>query len=268
MQKDSFTGTLVVAGLICIVCSFFVSGAAITLKDKQEENKVLDIKKNLLLASGLAKDSKITEEEIEIAFQNIQAQVIDLETGDVLEDIAPESFNQRKAAKDQTMNKTISAEDDVAGIKQRSKYAKIYKVIDTDQQTTQMYIFPIHGKGLWSTLYGFLALDNDLQTVKGIGFYEHAETPGLGGEVDNPQWKATWQGKKIYDEDFEVRLHLIKGKVSESDSQNLFKIDGLSGATITSNGVTHLIDYWFGHDGFKPFIAKHLQQEGSLSWKK
>ena len=72
-------------------------------------------------------------------------------------------------------------------------------------------ILPVEGKGLWSTLYGFIALAPDTRTIEGITFYEHGETPGLGGEVDNPSWKALWPGRKAFDEDWEPAIEVIKG---------------------------------------------------------
>jgi len=114
-------------------------------------------------------------------------------------------------------------------------------------------ILPIKGYGLWSTLYGFIALESDLKTVAGIGFYEHTETPGLGGEVDNPKWKASWVGKRAYNSDG-LALEVIKGKVDLARDGADSQIDGLAGATLTTKGVDNLVKYWLGQQGFKPFI--------------
>ena len=117
---------------------------------------------------------------------------------------------------------------------------------------------PIKGKGLWSTLYGFLCLSNDFQTVIGITFYEHAETPGLGGEVDNPNWKKMWKGKKVTTVQYEPLFVLSK----ESSKDNPHAVDALSGATITSRGVQYMINFWLGKNGYKPYLDK-LRQEKS-----
>lgn len=225
------------------------------LKDRQDANKVLDIKKNLLLASGILKDPRASVAEIESAYEKVQATVIDLETGEEVPDMDPKTFNQVKAAKDPKTSKRIPSEQDYAGIKRRSKYSVAYKYLEDDQ--VQMLILPVNGKGLWSTLYGFLALTPDTETIKGIGFYQHGETPGLGGEVDNPRWKAQWAGKKPFDDDFnEVEFRVIKGTVGANDPDKEHKVDGLSGATITANGVTGLVKYWLGDDGFGPYLEK------------
>lgn len=255
MQKDSTVGTLVVATVLCVACSLLVAGAAVSLKDRQEVNKKLDVKKNLLQASGLLEPGSASREEIEEAYKSIEAAVIDLETGKIVSDMNPTEFSQLKASKDPKMSKLISQEMDKAGIKRRSKYAPAYKYVKDGKM--QMLILPVNGKGLWSTLYGFLALDTDFKTVKGIGFYQHGETPGLGGEIDNVGWKAQWAGKKIF-RDEEVALKVIKGRALKSSKDFEYQIDGLSGATITSNGVTGLIQYWMGPDGFGPYL-KNLE---------
>ena len=140
-------------------------------------------------------------------------------------------------------------------IKNRSKYALVYIAIDEEGLLQQM-ILPVHGKGLWSTLYGFLALDSDMTTINGFAFYEHGETPGLGGEVDNPRWKAQWIGKKAFDKNWNIGIEVLKGKVIPNDPKFQYRVDGLSGATITSRGVRDLLRYWLGENGFKPYLDR------------
>ena len=120
-------------------------------------------------------------------------------------------------------------------------------------------ILPIRGYGLWGTLYGYIAIESDFNTVSGIEFYDHKETPGLGAEVDNPRWKSSWKGKKIYNND-QVALEVIKGKVDTGDIESEYKIDGLSGATITSRGVTNMVSYWFSDSGYANLL-KELNYE-------
>lgn len=254
MQNDSVSKTIIVAAVLCVACSVLVSGSAVSLRPLQEKNKALDIKKNLLLASGLLKNSSASEGEILEAYKKVQAEVIDLETGQIAENIKAESFDQKKARKNPEMNKDIKKENDLAGIKMRSKYSVAYKVVEGGE--LKMVVLPVNGKGLWSTLYGFVALAPDMNTIKGIGFYQHGETPGLGGEIDNPNWKAQWEGKKVYGDEGRPKIEVLKGAVNPNDSAVEYKVDGLSGATITSNGVTGLVRYWLGQDGFGPYIER------------
>ena len=246
-MKGETSKTLLVAFLLCIVCSVLVSTAAVKLKPMQEANKKLDVKKNLLVAAGMVQ-STAAKEEIETAYSKVTPLLIDLATGDIVEgDI--ENYDQKKAAKDPKRNVMIASKDDFSGIKMRAKVAKAYLVKEDGE--TKMIVLPVHGKGLWSTMYGFLVLEPSTTTVKGIGYYAHGETPGLGGEIDNPSWKASWKGKTILDENFEPVLKVVKG-AAKTDTE----IDGLSGATLTANGVSGTIKYWLGANGFGPFLAK------------
>ena len=147
----------------------------------------------------------------------------------------------------------MPVEANTAKANSMAKVSVIYEVTDEGGGVEQL-ILPIRGPGLWSTLRGYISVEADGTTVQGITFYEHAETPGLGGEVDNPKWKAGWKGRKIYDDQGNVALHVVKGKAGDPQ-ETPYSVDGLSGATITSNGVTHTIDFWLGEQGFEPFLA-------------
>ena len=168
MSNDSTSKTLIVATLLCVICSIVVSSTAVQLKPMQVRNKKLDIKKNLLVTAGLVDDSA-EEKQIVEAFKAVETKVVDLETG-AYADIDPESYDARKAAKNPKLNYKIPAEKDLANIKSRAKYGKVYLI--KDGETVKNFVFPVHGKGLWSTMYGFLVLENDLNTVKGLGFYD------------------------------------------------------------------------------------------------
>ncbi len=248
-NKDSMWGTVRVALILCVVCSVFVSAAAVLLRPEQLANKLNDRKKNILAAAGLLQPNV----DIDTQFARIDTRLVDLNTGKFTQAFDVASFDQRKASKNPALATALSAEEDKAGIKRREDYALVYIVNDGD--AVDKVILPIKGYGLWSTLYGFIALDKDINTVVGVGFYEHAETPGLGGEIDNPLWKAKWVGKKVYSEEGDTALSVIKGEVDRSRPQAVYQIDGLSGATLTSRGVHNLIQFWMGDKGFAQFLA-------------
>lgn len=252
MSNDSVVKTFIVAFLLCVICSVLVSGSAVSLKPMQKKNAELDIKKNLLVAMKLLDNPKASEQEIMSQWANVKEEVIDLETGETT-DIDPKTFDQKKAAKDPKRNVSLPKAYSGIGIKVRSKYAKIYKIMKNGM--VDLFVFPIHGKGLWSTMYGFIGLETDMNTIRGLGFYAHGETPGLGGEVDNPRWKAQWTNKKVYKEG-EPLIQVVKGMVDPSMTNADYKVDGLAGATITSNGVTYTVQYWLGEHGFGPYIEK------------
>ncbi|MFT5074831.1 MAG: Na+-transporting NADH:ubiquinone oxidoreductase subunit C, partial [Patiriisocius sp.] len=240
-----------VAMALCIVCAVVVSSAAVILRPTQQANKLLDLKTNILASAGLLQAGV----DIETQFAQISARIVDLETGLFTQKFDGQTFDQRKAAKDPALSTALTSDEDIAKIKRRANYATVYVV--EGQQGVDKIILPIKGYGLWSTMYGFLALEADMQTVAGIGFYQHAETPGLGGEIDNPKWKSSWVGKQAYNNN-ELVLSVLKGKADLSRPGSESQIDGLAGATLTTRGVNNLVQYWLGEQGFAPLIS-HLK---------
>jgi Na+-transporting NADH:ubiquinone oxidoreductase subunit C len=247
---------LLVALSLCVVCSVIVSTTAVTLKPLQEANKVLDRKRNIILAAGLLREG----EDIETLFKQVETKLVELDTGAYVEDIDATTYDQRAAAKAPDTGIAIPPEADIAKIRRRAKYALVYLV--RDNTGLRSIILPVHGYGLYSTLYGYIALAGDGNTVQGIRFYEQGETPGLGGEVKNPAWLSKWQDKRVYDENGQVRIALVKGTVEPADPDAVYQVDALAGATMTSRGVTNLIRYWLGKDGFAPFLKKVRTQRG------
>lgn len=259
-SKETVSKTVIVALLLCIVCSVIVASSVVLLKPIQQKNKSLNLKANILAAAGLLKDGA-NAQEIESSFKLITPKLVDLKTGEYVSAdlVGKESeiaYDQRKAAKDPALSAKVPADKDIASIRRQAKYAKVYLVESAGK--VEKIILPVHGYGLWSTLYGFLALEGDANTVVGFGFYEHAETPGLGGEVDNPRWKAQWPGKKIYDlaSSEAPVIKLVKGGVDRNKPDAVYGVDGLSGATLTSRGVTNLLQFWMGEDGFQTYLNR------------
>ncbi|MFO7706267.1 MAG: Na(+)-translocating NADH-quinone reductase subunit C [Halopseudomonas sp.] len=247
-KKESVRRTVTVALLVCLVCSVVVSAAAVALKPIQITNQLLDKKRNILSIAGLLEEGA----DVEAQFEKVTARLVDLRTGEFSDEIDPLAYDQQKAAKDPAMSKRLDASEDIASIRRREDYATVYMVENADGIETM--ILPIYGYGLWSTLYGFIALEGDLKTVVGLGFYQHAETPGLGGEVDNPNWRQQWTGKVVYDEEGEVAVQVLKGSVDSSNPNAEHQVDGLAGATLTSRGVENLVRFWLGENGFGPFL--------------
>jgi len=247
-NNEGLGRVLTVALALCIVCSVVVSAAAVVLKPQQQANKTRDLKRNILMAAGLYDANMSVEEQ----FERVTTRVVNIETGEYTSEINPEGFDQRAAAKDPSTSVRLSAEEDMAKIIRQAKYSLVYLVND-DEGELDKIILPVHGYGLWSTLYGFVALESDVNTIVGLGFYEHGETPGLGGEVDNPRWKALWEGKKAF-RDGEVAISVIKGAVSPESPSADWQVDGLSGATLTSKGVHNLVQFWLGENGFAPYL--------------
>jgi Na+-transporting NADH:ubiquinone oxidoreductase subunit C len=237
--------------VLAFVCSALVAGAAVGLRPLQEANKVLDRKKHILYAAGIYDETK----SIETMFSPVETKVVELATGKFVPGtiIQPESYNQLKAALSNTTGHALKSDEDPAKLRYLEKYSLVYLVKEGDR--TEQIILPVRGKGLWSTMYAYVALDGDLTTIRGVSFYQHGETPGLGGEVENQRWQDGWRGKKVYNDAGEVGLKIVKGKGASVEPAMSYQIDGLSGATLTTKGVDSLMEFWFGDHGFKPFFT-------------
>lgn len=245
-SNDSIGKTIGVALALCVVCSVVVSTAAVMLKPAQVANKQLDFKRNVLAAAGMLDSSMKVEDQFN---EQITTKWVDMETGTFTEQPGGSRYDQRKASKDPAQSTKLSGEEDLAKIGRRVNVTEVY-LVEKDGEVDSI-ILPVKGYGLWSTLYGFLALGSDMNTVKGLGFYEHGETPGLGGEVDNPKWKGLFEGKKAYKPNGDVGLTITKGAAPQGSD---YEIDGLSGATLTSKGVDNLLKFWLGDNGYAEFL--------------
>ena len=254
-SNDSISKTLSVSFLLCIVCSVFVSTSAVVLKSRQQSNKLLEKQTNVLIATGVINQGdNPTPDEIQLAFGKFEPKVVSFETGEYV-DVDPSTYDQKTAAKDPTQMVTIPPDIDVASVKTRAPYGLVY-LDKGDNGELRHVVLPVHGYGLWSTMYGYLALQSDLTTVTGFVYYQHGETPGLGGEVDSTKWKAQWNGKKIFDDEGNIEIKVLKGLVNRTAPGAEFQADGLAGATITTRGIDNTLHYWLGAHAFGPFLDK------------
>ena len=237
---------LIIPLVACIACAIIVSVTAVSVRPEQNLNVENEKKIKILAAAGIQTD-RVDEE-----FSKIKTVFVDFETDKLV--IIDPAYDHIKAASNPDLSTVIPKADDIAVLKRRENIGTIYVWVD-EKNAIEKLVLPIRGYGLWGTLYGYLSLDSDLNTVRGIEYYDHKETPGLGGEVDNPNWKSDWYGKRIYNENGSVALYVTKG-ASSTD----YEIDGISGATLTTNGVSNMIKYWLGDNGYGPII-KNLNEE-------
>ncbi len=270
-HRDSVQGTIISALVLCVFCSILVSASAVILKPMQVENRLLDRNKNILAAAGLFDPEQHQDSDVNELFAQFTIKLVDFEQGRLLADeevqqlgLDAEKYNQRKASRDFALSKALNKKQDIAGINRQAKYAPVYILeykSGENKGQIEKIVLPIHGYGLWGTLYGFVALAGDINTIKGLGFYQHQETPGLGAKVDTPKWKAQWPGKLVYasasEIGGEVAVKLVKG-----GAKGKHEVDALAGASLTSRGVENLIRYWLGKNGFGPFL-RNLAADGS-----
>lgn len=256
--NDSIGKTLLVVVVLCLVCSIVVAGSAVGLKPIQQQQRALDKQRNILSVVGLMDKSMSADEVAKVYADRVTPRLLDLKSGTLL-DSDPAKFDQTQALKDAQQSIALASDQDPAGIRRRSNVVEIYLVKDEKQQVQEI-VLPVYGNGLWSVMYAFVALQTDGRTIKGISYYQHGETPGLGGEIENPNWRAQFVGKYVLDDNGRPALRVVKGAIPQGDR---YAIDGLSGATLTSNGVQHSFDFWMGDLGFGPFLKQ--VREGGLN---
>lgn len=244
---------------VCVVCAVLVSASAVTLRERQAVNFELDRKKNVLVAAGmLGGNETASREEIERRFDSFQVVAVDLRTGEEDPSFSAAGYNTRRALADPNASRAVPRNE--GQISRVPNHALVYKQIDETGQL-DLLVLPVEGQGLWSTMYGFLALEPDLTTIRGLTYYEHGETPGLGGEVDNPRWKALWPGRAAFDERGTPVIEVVRGRAGPVQADP-HRVDGLAGATITSRGVTGMLRFWLGAQGYGPYLER-LKKEGS-----
>lgn len=246
-RKDSVANTLRVALVVCLVCAVVVSTAAVALRPAQERNRALFRQVNILQTAGMYQPGM----DVRAAFDRIERRFVELGSGAYVE--RPDSFDPLAAARDPAQSRLLA--EDPAGLRRVADVAEVFLARDAEGQVSRV-VLPVRGYGLWSTMHGFVALDRDLTTVVGIRFHEHSETPGLGGEIENPRWQASWNGKRVFDDAGALAIRVVKGAVPDGAADAVHRIDGLAGATITTRGVDNLIRFWLGQAGYGPYLAQ------------
>ncbi len=246
-NKETFGGTLVFVFIICLVCAALVSISAVGLKPLQQANKLLDKQTKILEASGLLADAG--KDIVATYNKRVEAKMIDLKTGTIIEGDA-NAFDERADSRD--IAKSTKPSNDLAGLNRRADRAVVY-LVKNEQGQLDTIVLPIVGSGLWDLMYGFVGLAPNLNTVKSVVYSDLKETPGLGAEVLNPKWKALWPGKRMFNEQGDIAINIVKGGAKPGD---IHGVDGLSGATLTSQGVERTLHFWLGDEGYGPFIAK------------
>lgn len=256
MNEGPLRSLAVLAG-VALICAVLVSVSAVSLRPYQERNELLQRYRHVVALTGLVEPGADDETVLEVVSQ-LDARVVDLKTGAFAADLDPESIDSRSAAADPGRSTAIPAAKDLARLGRRANHEVVFLVWD-DGKLSRV-ILPISGQGMWSTLYGFIALENDLNTIAATRFYEQGETAGLGDQIEDPRWQAQWRGRRLFDDAGAVQFRVASGRVDPSSRAAGFEVDGLTGATVTGTGVTNLIRFWFGPLGYGPLLARIAEQ--------
>lgn len=260
-MRQSFKALTVVLG-VALVCSLVVTSAAVLLEAQQQRNLRLERIGNILALAGVRAPDR---DPLDLYRERIAGRLVDLDRAlevkpeGLPESLHPDTFDFDRAAKDP--RHSVAIPRNRIGLNRRPRFMPVYFV--RGKEGMERVILLIVGKGLWSTLYGYLALDRDLVTVAGIVFFQQGETPGLGGEIANPRWQALWRGKRAYDEQGKVAIEVVKGTVAPDSPRARHQVDGLSGATLTTRAVDRMVRYWLGPEGYGLYLANLRQLMGS-----
>ena len=252
-MNESIVKTIGVAFAVCLICSLVVSASAVSLRDLQKENKLNDKRIKILQVADIYDPSISIAEQ----FSELESKFIDFNTGllmDEYNNFSIDDYDQIIVTKDPNLSSKVPTSEDIAIIKNRENVGKIY-ILRDEIGAIDKLVLPIRGYGLWGTLYGYISIEDDFNTVSGIEFYDHKETPGLGAEVDKNWFKNNFIGKKLVDiEGSLVSIEVVKGYVSDTDPNAMHKVDGISGATITGKGVTTFLKSDL--EKYEPYFAK------------
>lgn len=256
MSNDSTLKTFLVTFLLCLVCSVLVCMAALVRIDREAYNQLLEARNTVLAAGGYGDQlaEGASEEEL---FSNFEMKMVNINTGEFTDEINAEEFNPKDVRDNPDMMVDIPAADDVADIKERPKFARVF----IDKSKGQV-VLPINGPGMWGPMFAYIGVENDGNTVSGLKFYQHSETPGLGAEIEKPKFREQWEGKKLYNDSGSLAINVVKnGKYDKNADDAQHTIDGLAGSTITGNKVQAIVQYWFSDHGYGKFLANYTKSK-------
>jgi Na+-transporting NADH:ubiquinone oxidoreductase subunit C len=253
MKRESSLRALVVVTLVVGACSLLVSMAVVLLRPLQQDNRALEQARNVVqLLGGPAQALDAGDEQLLKVFRALDARVVDLESGRFLPGTDAHDLNFASDASHSSQETAIPVAEDTARLGFRDRLVTVYLV--WDQGALDRIILPVHGMGMWSELRGFVALDPDLNTIADVSIYQQAETPGVGDQITQPEWLAKWRGRKIYDEEGVPQFAVASGKVEPGSATALHNVDAISGATVSTDGVTALVRFWFGPWGYQALL--------------
>jgi len=240
-MRESPAKTLLVAAAIATFCSLFVSAAVHYLRPIQATYQSIDRSRAVLAAAGVGVDDEAAASEIVRLFRSLDARVVNLDDGSFVDGIDAYNFDH--------WSETEKADE----AETPARLAPVYVV--TNSGEVSRIVLPVSGRGMWSTIYAYVALEPDLRTVAAFVVYGHGETPGIGDKIEEADWRARWRGKTAINADNEAVFRVSK------DASDDASVDAISGATVTSVATGDLVRNWMGESGFGPFL-KRIREEG------
>jgi len=256
MNRNSATYTLLFTLAVCAICSVVVAGTFVALAERQRADAAVFRMLDILRLTGLAEaDEQLEREEIFERFEAIRPRAVNMQTHRFDPEVDARLFDQRDASNDPTQSFQAPSND--AGVRRIPDFAIVYERL-TDEGGLDQILIPIHGQGYGGQIFGFLSLESDLNTVRQIVFYEHQETPTLGGRINRTSWRKNWPGRRIFDDSGNVALRLIAN--APPADEDPYVVDAVSRASVTTAGVQNMINFWLGPDAFEPFLLEYRKE--------
>jgi Na+-transporting NADH:ubiquinone oxidoreductase subunit C len=253
MDNQNPIKALLVVTVTALVCSILVTFTVVKLQPIQKSYQNIERNRALVQISGLTNDiNLLSDREIVNIFQKIEARIIDLRVGQFDTKYNPDTFDTWTIDNNPELSIPIPTENDIAHLSRRSQLITVYLVKDKD--TMDRILLPIYGQGMWSKIYGFIALETDLNTIADIIIYKQAETSGIGDKILNSDWQSSWRKRKIYDDKGRLQIGIKGGQSDQKSLVSVHQIDAITGATVTVDAVKNLVRYWFGVHGYEPFL--------------
>ena len=250
--NDDRVKTFGVAVLVAFVCAVVVSATSVTLKPLQDAHLAAERAARMEAMLDTLPEMRGLMEEAGVTA--LETRMIDLSDGSFAPEIDPEGFDANTAAEDPEISIAIPPEADIAGLKRRENHAPVY-LLERDGEL-MLLVLPMRATGYQSTITAMLALEPDLRTIAALTITGQGETPGLGARIADPDWAALWPGKEIANEDGEIVIEVVRGTATGP-----YQVDGISGATRSSNAVGAMLNFWLGDLGYGPFLDR-LESEG------
>lgn len=242
LPNESRAKTLIMAFLVSAICAALVSGAAVYLRPIQAANRAAETSARIeALVRGIPGMAALLEQ----SGGTLSTVVIDLDRGAAAGDLEPDMLETVLA--DPANWTALDASADLAGLGHRPDYAQIFLL--REGNGISLVLLPISGQGYGGRIDAILALRGDMNTVAGIAVTRHAETPGLGARIEEAAWQARFPGTQIRDESGIIRFRVARGV-----SSTTHEVDGITGATRTGDGITRMVRFWLGPDGYGPLI--------------
>ncbi|MBX3531911.1 MAG: NADH:ubiquinone reductase (Na(+)-transporting) subunit C [Rhizobiaceae bacterium] len=242
--NDGRAKTLIVAFLVSAICAVLVTGATVVLRPIQAQNRAAE--QQARLEALIAAVPGMSDLIAEAGGDALSTLVVDLDAGAAAADVTPETLEA--ALSDPANWTSLAPADDVAGIGNRPDYAQIYLLRSGD--AVSLVILPVVGTGYAGRIQALLALQGDMRTLAGIAVTEQSETPGLGARIEEPLWQQNFAGKQLFDDSGTYRFSVVRGS-----ARTEFEVDGITGATRTSNAIGQMVRFWVGQKGYGPLMA-------------